>query len=83
MSKRLIDIDEIDDAWEGFARRLKSAREAKGWSQEDLGRAVGMGQSKISDIETMGSNPSLATVLRLAAGLGISAHQLFADDSGA
>ncbi|WP_340318110.1 helix-turn-helix domain-containing protein [Rhizorhabdus argentea] len=81
MSKAPVDVGDVDEEWEGFARRLKAARVAAGLSQAELATATGIAQGKISAIEGMTTNPSLVTVIRLAAGIGVPVHQLFADDA--
>lgn len=38
-----------------FARKVKQLREERGWSQAELGRRVGLGQSRVAAIEATGS----------------------------
>ncbi|MBW8910811.1 MAG: helix-turn-helix transcriptional regulator [Sphingomonas sp.] len=79
MSRAPVDIGDIDEEWEGFARRLKAARLAADLSQKQLAAKSGISQGMITSIESMATNPSLVTVMRLAAGIGVPVHQLFTD----
>lgn len=38
-----------------FARKIRELRDARDWSQADLGRRVGLGQSRVAAIEAAGS----------------------------
>ncbi|WP_298967691.1 helix-turn-helix transcriptional regulator [uncultured Methylobacterium sp.] len=55
---------------EDFARAVREARVARGWSQEDLAKAVGIAQSTIDRIESGATRRSRA-MPELAAALGI------------
>ena len=52
------------------ANALMAARAAAGLSQMELARKTGINQADISKIERGTANPSVATLKRLAAGLG-------------
>ena len=54
-----------------FAEAIKSARESLGWSQADVAKAAGCGNSAVADIERGDRSPSLAMAARLAAALKI------------
>jgi transcriptional regulator with XRE-family HTH domain len=53
----------------GFGRRVRSFRLAAGISQGELGRLAGVQYKFISLVELGRSNPSLATMFRIAAAL--------------
>ncbi|MEZ6073591.1 MAG: substrate-binding domain-containing protein [Pirellulales bacterium] len=57
--------------------RLKSQREARGWSQEELANRSGVSRTGISAIEGDRLVPSTAAALRLAAALDCRVEQLF------
>lgn len=56
---------------------LKRLREARGYSQIELGRRSGLENSKISKIEQAQGNASLALLDALAKGLDCSLQDLF------
>lgn len=57
--------------------RLKAARLAQGWSQEELARASGLSRSGVSAIETERLVPSAAAALALAKALACRVEDLF------
>jgi transcriptional regulator with XRE-family HTH domain len=61
-----------------FGHRLRDVREARGVSQVELGRRVGMKQTIISRYETQDVVPSLDKVLQFAAALEVPCDELFA-----
>ena len=60
--------------------RLKAAREAKGWSQGELARRLGVSRQTINAVETDKYDPSLPLALRMAKLFGIAVPELFIDD---
>ncbi len=62
-----------------FGARLRSARKAKGMSQEALSLASGFSRNTISDIELGKVNSSLESVLRLATAINITMAELMPD----
>lgn len=62
-----------------FAANLKAVRKREGVSQLDLGYACGVHPSVIARIEAGNREPRLATIVKLAAGLGVSAAELMGD----
>ncbi len=52
-------------------KTLLNAREASGLTQKDLAERTGIAQGDISKLETGNANPSLRTLQRLAAGMGM------------
>lgn len=65
---------------EHIGTHLRRAREAAGYSQNQLAELVGLTQGAISKIERGGGNPSLQSAVRLANVLSISLTDLI-DDS--
>lgn len=61
---------------EVFARNLRSARQAKGLSQEELAHRADIDRTYISSLERSVYNASIDVVDRLAAVLGIEACEL-------
>ncbi len=53
------------------------ARHNSGITQNELARRTGIAQSDISKLENGNANPSIRTLQRLAAGLGMSLHVEF------
>ncbi|MBY2924441.1 helix-turn-helix transcriptional regulator [Rhizobium leguminosarum] len=61
---------------EVFARNLRSARQAKGLSQEELAHRADIDRTYISSLERSVYNASIDVVDRLAVVLGIEAGEL-------
>jgi transcriptional regulator with XRE-family HTH domain len=51
--------------------QILPALKAKGWNRKQFADVLGMGESQLSTVISIG-NPNFATVVRLAEGLGIS-----------
>jgi transcriptional regulator with XRE-family HTH domain len=63
-----------------FGANLRRAREARAWSQDDLGHRVGLKSgATISQYEVGRREPTLRTLARLAHALGVSADVLLAE----
>lgn len=60
--------------------RLREHREAKGWSQGELARRLGVSRQTINAVETDKYDPSLPLALRLAKLFGVAVPDLFIDD---
>jgi putative transcriptional regulator len=60
--------------------RLKKVREAKGWSQGELARRLGVSRQTINAVETDKYDPSLPLALRMAKLFGVAVPELFVDD---
>ncbi len=56
---------------------LRQARQAKGWSQEDLALKTGVHRNYIGGIERGERSPTVATVAKLAAELDTPLDELF------
>jgi putative transcriptional regulator len=59
--------------------RLKIVREAKGWSQGELARRLGVSRQTINAVETDKYDPSLPLALRMAKLFRIAVPELFID----
>ena len=59
--------------------RLKAMREAKGWSQGELARRLGVSRQTINAVETDKYDPSLPLALRMARLFRIAVPELFID----
>lgn len=60
--------------------RLKEMREAKGWSQGELARRLGVSRQTINAVETDKYDPSLPLALRMAKLFAVAVPVLFMDD---
>ena len=59
-----------------LGKNLKRIRTEKGISQGDIVRSLGMDRAFISNIENGKTNPTLATIAKLAKALGVSVGDL-------
>lgn len=66
-----------------LARRLRSLREAQGWSLDALAERSGVSRSNISLIERGQSSPTATVLDKLSAGLGVTLASLFEDPADA
>ena len=58
---------------------IRAIRSANGWSQERFADSISMHRAYYSSIERGEKNITVATLSRLAAGLGVKPHQLLRD----
>ena len=61
-----------------FGLAVRQLREARGWSQERLAELADLNRSFIGEIERGAAMPSLLTIQKLAAALGIEPSALMA-----
>lgn len=59
-----------------LGKNLKRIRTQKGISQGDIVRSLGMDRAFVSNIENGKTNPTLATITKLAKALGVSVGEL-------
>ena len=59
-----------------LGKNLKRIRTEKGISQGDIARTLGVGRSFITNIENGRTNPTLATIAKLAKVIGVSTGDL-------
>lgn len=65
-----------------IVQAMIDARKNTGITQKQLSERTGIAQSDISKLETGGGNPSLKTLQRLAAGMGMVLHIEFRPAAG-
>jgi len=63
---------------EQFAHVLRQLREERGWSQEQLAERADLNRSYLGEVERGRAVPSIVTVAKLAAALGIQLSSLIA-----
>ena len=56
---------------EAFVKNLLETRKKQKWTQKQLADRTGIAQADISKLERGNANPSLRTLQRLAAGMGM------------
>jgi transcriptional regulator with XRE-family HTH domain len=61
-----------------FGAAVRELREAQGWSQEKLAEHADLNRSYLGEIERGDAVPSLATIAKLAAALGLHLSALLA-----
>jgi len=66
----------MEQAVEALGQRVRSARDAKGWTQEDLAHESGLAVVQVSRIERGAREIRLTTLLRLLSALDIAADEL-------
>lgn len=59
-----------------LGKNLKRIRTEKGISQGDIARALDVGRSFITNIENGKTNPTLATIAKIAKVVGVSTDEL-------
>lgn len=59
-----------------FGKNVKRIRTEKGISQGDIVRTLGFSRSFVSNIENGKTNPTLATMTKIAGALGVSVDEL-------
>lgn len=59
-----------------LAENLKRIRSEKGISQGDIVKTTGLDKAMISNIENGKTNPTLATISKLAKAVGVSVDEL-------
>ena len=64
-----------------IAQAMIDARKESGLTQKQLSERTGIAQADISKLERGNANPSLRTLQRLAAGMGMSPHSSHATQS--
>ncbi|RJO74286.1 MAG: XRE family transcriptional regulator [Myxococcales bacterium] len=59
--------------YEVVGKRIRSLRKSRDWSQIDLAHHAGLSASYLAEIERGGRNPTLETIINVAAALNVSA----------
>ncbi|HUZ54061.1 MAG TPA: helix-turn-helix transcriptional regulator [Streptosporangiaceae bacterium] len=73
----------MDDFYEQFGQRVRSARLNQGLNQEALGHRVGLERSSISNVEKGRQRVQLHMLLEFSTALGVSPAQLLPDSTAA
>jgi transcriptional regulator with XRE-family HTH domain len=60
-----------------LGRRIRSLRNAKGWTQQELGRQADINYKFIGEIERGLQNPSFAVLVKIATSLKVELPELF------
>ena len=71
-----MDDAQADKIVAGVTRRLREAREAQGMSMNQLGSLAGLDQVTISRIEKGERSPTLRSLVKIAAALGVTLSEL-------
>jgi transcriptional regulator with XRE-family HTH domain len=69
-------VPEPDDVNAAVARNVRSHRTRLAWTLEDLAARSGVSKGMLSQVEQARTNPSVATICRLATALGVSIASL-------
>ncbi len=59
-----------------LGKNIKRIREQNKMSQDDICRAVGFDRAQMSNLEAGKSNPTLATIEKIAQALGVTSDKL-------
>lgn len=59
-----------------LGKNLKRIRKAKGITQGDIVRKLGLGRGFVSNIENGKANPTLSTITKIAKAVGVSVVEL-------
>lgn len=70
----------MDDINEQVAERLRRLRRAAGLSLEELAKRSRVSRAMLSQIETLKTNPTIAVLWKISAGLGVSFAELLATE---
>ncbi len=62
--------------------RLRVLRAEKGWTQEDLGKRLGVSRQAVNALETEKHDPSLDLAYRIAALFGLTVEEIFENPHG-
>ena len=62
--------------------RLRVLRAEKGWTQEELGRALGVSRQAVNALETEKHDPSLDLAFRIARVFGQPVESIFENPHG-
>ncbi len=65
-----------------FSDNVKRLREAKGYSQAELGKILDVSQQTISDYEKGKKQPTIVTGVDLAKALGVTVEELVSGSGG-
>jgi transcriptional regulator with XRE-family HTH domain len=72
----------VEDLAQLVGERVRSERQARGWSVGALAAAAQVGKGSLSEIENGSRNPTMSTLYALATALGVPLATLIADRPG-
>jgi len=72
----------VEELAQVVGERVRSERQARGWSVGTLAAAAHVGKGSLSEIENGSRNPTMSTLYALAGALGVPLATLIADRSG-
>ena len=61
---------------------LRTLRTGRGWTQEELGRRLGVSRQAVNALETERHDPSLDLAYRIAAVFGLAVEAIFENPHG-
>jgi putative transcriptional regulator len=61
---------------------LRTLRTGRGWTQEELGRLLGVSRQAVNALETEKHDPSLDLAYRIAAVFGLAVEAIFENPHG-
>lgn len=81
-ARSVVAVTGSDELEETARRRLRTLRQARGWTLDDLAERAHVGASTISRIETGQRRLAVDQLVTLTRALGISVDDLLTDDNG-
>ena len=66
-----------------LGQRIRSLRNTKGWTQQELGEHADVNYKFVGEIERGQQNPSFAVLVKIASALGVELQELFRFEQGA
>lgn len=75
MEKSKVDVKAL------LGRRIRSLRNMKGWTQQELGEQADVNYKFVGEIERGQQNPSFAVLVKIAAALEVELPELFRFES--
>jgi transcriptional regulator with XRE-family HTH domain len=75
------ELKSVDDGMERLGKRIAELRQKRNLSQTELASKIGVSQSTIAQIETGRNDPSVTTLRKIAAGLGLNVAVLFSSEN--
>jgi len=66
----------VKDEAKKLGKNLKHIRTEKDISQGDIARSLGVSRGFVSNLENGKTNPTLATITRLASAIGVTTDEL-------
>jgi transcriptional regulator with XRE-family HTH domain len=67
----------MDDLRRAFGAAVRTLRQERGWTQEDLADAAHLQPTYVSDLERGRRSPGFSTQQRIAGALGVKVWQVF------